>query len=108
MSHKLAMSLKDLQDKNGHIEHEFEREGKKVKVSEKTVWQEVFYGSQESEKFMREQYPDLFAIADEEKAVSKEVLEFELQNFGFRFSEMTMPKLIWLINGIWELREADK
>jgi hypothetical protein len=106
VSFALSEQIKTAQDRNGTKEMEIERGGKKIKINEKTLWQEVYYGSAEARGIMIKKYPELFELEEKQKKIDVEINTFTMKKWGFTFNQMTLPILINLVSAIisWKIR----
>lgn len=95
----LSDNLKTEQDRYGANEIELERGGKKVKITEKILWQEVFYGGKTSEagKILSKKYPVIFELQTKSEELDKKINNFTMVNWGFFYNQMTLGVLINLI-----------
>lgn len=103
--------LKTVQDQFGQRQVEVERDGKKIQVTEKTLWEEVrFLGiGSDAGKVLKEKYPDVFESFDKFQSLAKETEIFVLKNMGFNYTQMTLSDYIKLTLGLIEYKNgADK
>ena len=84
-----AEQLRTAQDRFGHVKHKFTREGKEVEITEKVLWQEVYYNVKETTEFMRKQHPEVFKAYDNEKQSVEEMKEFVATEFGVNPFQMS-------------------
>jgi len=112
----ISEGVKTVQDQQGHLEHEFEREitkkdengqrikeKTKVKLNERVLWEEVYHLGVEGHQavdFLRNKYQDIFKSIDESNNLAKEIKIFELTNLGFSFTEMNGANLIMLVKAL--------
>jgi len=107
----MSENIKTKQDRNGKNEVEFEHNGEVKKLKEEILWQEVYYmgtSGNDSANKLRELYPDVFKMIDEERELEKGLREFEAKKFGFTYKEMTMPNVLKLIEGMVDYKLATK
>jgi len=69
-----------------------ERNGKKVKVTEGELWEEIrIVGLKSSSvKIMGKKYPKVLEIAEKRDKKNKELHDFIQKEFGFSFQQMTL------------------
>jgi hypothetical protein len=97
--------LRTAQDRNKHRTHKIEREGKEITVTEKVLWDEVFYlgvGSQAG-KFMMTLYPDLFEAYRKQDQAAAELKKFGVLELGLDHSKMKVSDFIKLTEGLLDL-----
>lgn len=92
----ISENKKTLQDRHGEREIEIEREGKKIKIQEKVLWQELFYGGLQSQagKILFEKYPEMKEYSDKQIALNDKLNLFTLKNWGFYFADMDLVRFI--------------
>ena len=100
--------LKDIKDKHGENEIALDRDGKVVKIKEKHLWQEVYYGVAETTKIMREKYPRLFKLYDDQQAKLSEIKAYVSQNFGIDFKEIRFVDIINIVEAITRLNDIPR
>lgn len=107
ISHILSELVKTAQDRNGDNEVELEREGKKIKITEKIMWQEVYYGGAKSQsgKILKEKYPEAFEAFEKQTKIDGEISKFVLEEFGFMFNQLDLPTLLKLIEAMIEYKK---
>ncbi len=103
---KMSEQIKTAQDRFNDREVEVEREGKKIKITEKVLWQEVYYGSKEARGIMEKKYPEIFELEGKQKKIDVEINTFTMKKWGFTFNQMSLPILINLVSAIvsWRIR----
>lgn len=102
----ISEGVKTVQDQHGGEVHEFERHGKKVKINERTLWEEIYHmglKGHEAADFLRNKYPDVFENIDKSEELGKEIKMFEITNLGFSFTEMNGANLIKLVRALLKL-----
>lgn len=96
----IASELKrTAEDQYGEREHEVDGpDGKKIKINEMVMWQEVFYAGAKAERyeFLKGLHPKVFEAYAKQDAIVDEIIEFEAKHFGFTHQNMTMPNWIKL------------
>jgi len=83
-------------------EHDIEREGKKITVTEKDLWEEVFRLGQKCQagEILQKEYPQVFEAYEKQAAKTKEIDEFFITEFGFQFRQITPSRLIKFVEAI--------
>lgn len=100
--------LRVAQDRFGHRKHKFTREGKEVEITEKTLWNEVWYLIPETTKFMRGLHPEVFEAYDKQDAAANELKKFCLLEMGFDFTAMTIGDYLKMTEGLFNLLLEEK
>lgn len=100
---EISEMLKDIQDKHGENEIALTRDGKIVKIKEKHLWQEVYYGAKQSQDIMREKYPALFKLYDKQQILTKTLKEYVYSNFGIDFQKIRLVDVINIVEAIVKL-----
>lgn len=102
--------LKTAQDRNNHVKHKIERDGKKVELTEHTMWTEVFHlgPGVDSGKILAKLYPEVFeAYALQDKA-AEEMKKHCVLEFGVDFTAMTISDYLKLTEGMLTLLLSEK
>lgn len=103
LQHELTKTAKD---RFGEALIDIEREGKKIQVKQKILWEEIWQLGQNSDagKVLKEKYPDIFAIEDELVKLKMDRTKLSMEHFGFLLDEQMSPaSLVKLIRGIVKL-----
>jgi len=82
--------------------------GKPVELKEDILWREIEqHGIIRGE--MKKKYPKIMEYKEKEFAILERIRVFEVSNFGFTYSQMTLPNVMRLINSLVKFRmEQDK
>jgi uncharacterized protein YaaN involved in tellurite resistance len=83
-------------------EHEIERDGEKITVTEKDLWEEVFRLGKNCQagELLQKEYPQVFEAYEKQEAKAKEIDELFVKEFGFQFAKITPSRLIKFVEAI--------
>lgn len=99
---------KGLVEKYGKNELEVEREGKKVKVGEKVLWQELMALRQGidtgAKAVLLEKYPKFFEMLDNNDVAVNQFRQLETDIFGQSFAQMTSSFFVRAVEAIVDLK----
>ena len=97
--------IRTAQDRCNTVEHDVERDGKTVKLTEKVLWDETYLmGNQcQAALILKEQHPEVFAAykAHDEKAEEYKKMVFDL--IGVDYTQMRLSDYIKLSVDIAEM-----
>lgn len=98
--------LRTAQDRFGNRTHELEREGKIIKLTEKVMWEEVFYigPASQSGQILRKYHPKVFEAYEDQDAKAEELKRFTIVTFDVDYTQMTISDYIHLTEGIFEYK----
>ena len=103
---KRSEILRTAQDRYGHRVHKVPRPGgEQVEISEKVMWDEVFYlgVACESGKALQKIHPDVFkGYADEQKAAD-ELKKFTVLELGLDFTALTLSDYLKMTEALFHL-----
>lgn len=102
--------LRTAQDRFNSTTHKITRAGKEIEITEKVLWDEVFYlgiGS-EAGKVLRGNHPEVFESFLKQEKLADELKKFCALNFGFDFGQMTISDYVNLTEGIFMLLLKEK
>ena len=101
LSYIFSENVKTAQDRNNENKFEIMRDGKKVKISEKLLWDELYklgYGDNDATNlFLKVRYPEIYEMKEKELAKIKEIKEFEIKIFGFDHKHVSLPKFVKVV-----------
>lgn len=96
--------------KDRHIDREHEING--TTLTEKELWDEIYImgalNDHRASKKLRELYPEIFEYAEKEAKLIKDAEQYALVEFGFDPTRMTPRYLVRLIEGIIDIKLAEK
>lgn len=98
--------LKAAQDRAGHRTHKVPRtEGPPVELTEKTMWDEVFYLGTgcESGKELKRLHPEVFQAYAEQDAVATELKKFAALELGLDFTALTLSDYLRMTEALFDL-----
>jgi hypothetical protein len=105
---QLSEAIKTQQARTNDKEYKLEREGKKIKLKESILWQEIKLAGLDCQagKILEKEYPEIFALQREVHMLDKEIDMFTLENWGFQFRYISLSILIKLIKAlvIWRIK----
>lgn len=96
----VSQQLKTIIDRNGTEEVEVERNGQTVKLTIKTLFDEVYYSNGnpcQAREILEKRYSELFRNYEEQKKVDEALKNFTAKNFGFFYTQMTLVNLVDLV-----------
>lgn len=98
----ISEHIKIAKDRFSHVNVQIEREGKMIKVKQKTLWEETMHLGKDSDagKKLRELYPAIFTAEDEKDEMILQRKVFSMQHFGFVPEQMSPNNIIKLIRGV--------
>jgi len=90
--------LRTAQDRYSHRTIQLEREGKMIMVTEKVLWQEVFYLGDESQaaRELSKKHPEIFAAFAKQNELAAECNKFVMANFGMKAEQLTIGNVFAL------------
>lgn len=97
---KLSEMIKTVKERYADNEIEIEREGKKVMVKEKDLWEEIrlLRGIEnQAGEVLKAKYPELWETQEIVDKKANEIMALEKETFGFSSKEMTMSRVVSLI-----------
>jgi len=103
--------LRTAQDRFGHREVEIEREGKKVTVTEKVLWDEVFYlysiqgDNAEAVKILKGLHPEVFEAFGKQEQLAMDVKKFVLLELSIDVNAMSIADYIRLTLALIEYKK---
>lgn len=101
----VSEQLKTAQDRHGGEMQVINRNGVDVQVSEKILWDEVFYLGTNSDagKVLEKVHPEIFQNYRDQTKVSAEMSAFCIEQLGFDFKAMTISNYIALTTSLIEM-----
>jgi len=113
---KASEILRTAQDRYGHVKHDVEREDpktgekKKVTLTEKILWDEVFYmGAQcDAGKLLAEKHPEVFEAYKAQEKAAKELQTFVTETMDIDMKAMRISDYVKLTEGIVDLRLEER
>ncbi len=98
----ISEQVKTAQDRNGNNEIKLEREGKKIKLKERILWDEALRGGIKTQAWqeLKKIYPEIFNSVDEKDKLINELNIFTTKNWGFFWNQMSLSILIDLVKAL--------
>lgn len=98
--------LRTAQDRFNHVKETVEREGKKVEVTRKVLWDEVFYLGSNSEagQILGEHHPEVFAAYKVQEDAAGELQKYVSAEMDVDMKKMRISDYVKLTEGIVDLR----
>ncbi len=84
-----------------------ERDGKKIVVSEKTLWDEVYFSGFNCAggKILRKKYPKVFEYSEEQQKKANELQGFIFSEFGIDYKKMRFSDIIKVVDAMLEYKQ---
>lgn len=98
-------NLKTVQDRFNHRKHKLNREGKEVELTEKTLWDEVFYIGPASQagEILKSIHPQVFEMYAEQDKAATELKKFAITELGMNFESLTLSDYLKATESLFEL-----
>lgn len=102
--------LRTAQDRYKHREVEVERDGKKVTLTEKVLWDEVFLMGPacQAGKILKKEHPEVFEAFQKQDVLGAELKQFCVTEFGVDFTAMTISDYLRMTEGMFDLMMKEK
>jgi len=99
-------NLKTAKDRHGNNRVKLERNGKKIELAEKILWEEVFHLGEDSQagKILKKKYKKVFNLYEKQKDKVKELKNFITKEFGIDFTKITVSDYVKLTEAIIEYK----
>lgn len=87
-----------------------ERDGKKITVTEKILWDEVYFGGMESQaaKILKEKYPKVFEYTKKQTEKANELQMFIQAEFGIDYKKMRFSDIIKVVDALFDYKLNQK
>jgi hypothetical protein len=97
--------LRTAQDRNKTRKHTLERDGKQIELTEKILWEEVFYtgASSQAGKILKPLHPEVFEAYAKQSEASDRLTAFCIGELGINYPQMTISDYLKLSEGLFEL-----
>jgi hypothetical protein len=98
-------NLKTAQDRFGHRTHKMVREGKEIELTEKIMWDEVFYigPSCESGQVLRGIHPEVFEMYKKQDQAAEELKKFAIVEMGMNMQALTLSDYLKATESLFTL-----
>lgn len=99
--------LRVAQDRYGERTHKLIRSGREIELTEKVMWDEVFYtGNTEcdSGKRLKSLHPDVFAAYEKEKKYAEQLKHYALTELGVDTNKMTLSEYLRVTEELIDLK----
>jgi hypothetical protein len=98
-------NLKTVQDRFNHRKHKLEREGKEIELTEKTLWDEVFYigPSSQAGEILKKIHPQVFEMYETQDLAAQELKKFAIVEMGMNFEALTLSDYLKATESLFEL-----
>jgi hypothetical protein len=102
--------LRTAQDRSKHVTHKLEREGKEIELTEKVLWDEVFYLGPASQAgdILRKAHPEVFDAYKKQDTAAQELKKFAIVELGMNMEALTLSDYIKATEGLVELMLAER
>jgi hypothetical protein len=110
VSEQASELLRTAQDRFNHVEHDVVRSGKKVKITEKALWEEVWYlgNGCEAAKILGEKHPEVFDAFKKQNAKAADLKKFSMAELGVNFEQLTISDYLRLTEELFGLLISEK
>jgi hypothetical protein len=97
--------LRIAQDRFNDKTHKVEREGKTVELTEKTLWDEVFYlgTASQAAKILQKEHPEVFEKYREQDVAALELMKFAKAELGINYKEITLADYLQMTEQLFSL-----
>lgn len=102
--------LRTAQDRFKDRKHKFERDGKNIEVTEKVLWDEVFYlgpGSQAGRILVKE-HPQVFEAYAQQETAAEALKKFCIVELGVDYTALSLSDYLKLTETLVELMLAER
>lgn len=98
----LSEQIRVAQDRYSDKKVKFKREGKRIEVTEKILWTEVYNAGTDCQagKILSEKYPEIFTLYEKDKKLASDLNKFTVENWSFFFNQMSLVMLIDLVKAL--------
>lgn len=102
--------LRIAQDRNNHVKHKVKREGKEVELTEKVLWDEVFYlGTQcEAGAILEKTHPEVFDAYKKQDSTAHELRKYAITELGLDYTQLTLSDYLRATESLFELMLAER
>jgi hypothetical protein len=103
-------NLKTAQDRFNHVKHKLVREGKEIELTEKILWDEVFYIGRASQagEILKKQHPEVFRMYEEQEKTAIQLKKFAITELGVNFEALTLSDYLKMTESLFELMLEEK
>ena len=90
--------------------HKLIRDGKEIEVTEKILWDEVFYLGENSEagNILKKEHPQVFDLYKKQNEKADELRKFCITELGVDYTRMTIAEHIKIIEGMFKMLLNEK
>lgn len=90
--------LRTAQDRFGTKKHKLIREGKEIELTEKILWEEVFYIGPASQagQILKKDHPEVFDAYAKQEEFAEELRKFCILEFGVDYTALTLSDYLRL------------
>lgn len=103
-------SLRTAQDRFKDVKHKMDREGKEIEITEKVMWDEVFYIGPEcqSGKILKELHPEVFAAYGRQEECAEELKKFCILELGVDYTALTISDYLTMTEQLFDMMLAER
>lgn len=96
--------LRIAKDRFSDKKHKVMREGKEIEVTEKILWDEVFYIGPASDagKILQKEHPEVFEAYRKQDQAANELKKFTITELGIDYTQMTLSDYLKLTEGVYD------
>jgi len=102
--------LRTAKDRFGHVKQKLERDGKEIEVTEKVLWDEVYYlGFQcQAGKILDKLHPEVLEAYRKQDVMADELKKFTIIEFGIDFTQLTISDYLKMTEGLFNIMLEEK
>lgn len=102
---KASELLRTAQDRAGQNVHKIERNGKEVELTEKVLWEEVFYIGLKSQagQLLQTIHPEVFEAYAEQDRAAAELKKFGVVELGFDPTRLTLSDYLEITEQLFKM-----
>lgn len=103
-------ALRTAQDRFKDVKHKIQREGKEIEITEKVMWDEVFYIGPEcqSGKFLRKIHPEVFEAYGRQEECADAMKKFCILELEVDYTAMTLSNYLKMTEQLFEMMLAER
>jgi hypothetical protein len=102
--------LRTAQDRYNTKVHKLTRDGKEVELTEKVLWDEVFYlgPACESGTVLKREHPEVFEAYKRQDDTANELKRFCIVELGIDYTQLTLSDYLRATEGMFDLLMAER
>lgn len=98
-------NLRTAQDRFNHVTHKLTREGKEIELTEKVLWDEVFYIGPASQagQILEKVHPEVFEAYRKQDQLAEDLKKYCITELGIDYTQMKLSDYLKMTEGMFEL-----